>query len=267
MLTKSRRLHLFTFSLMIALLTTGATFCFAAPSADELLKRKGFAWKSAVTEHLRLHFEPNSFAETRIEDLKRWQEKSFRTNLQLLKISGYLYQTDIFIVASRGRMKQLIGEETNGVAYPDKKIVCLIFNEKLNGSSSHELMHVMAGNVWGLKFKPWINEGFAIYSDDNWHGYRLHDLNKYFLLNKKLIPIEKLVADFKSGADTISYPQAGSFVKYLYEEYGVEKVKDLWKSGRVRDFKQVLGKDIFILEKEWHGKLLEADATKIKYNF
>lgn len=264
---KNFRNFLFSISLLLAFLTIAASCCFASPSVDKLLKRKGFVWKSAVTEHLRLHFEPGTLAETRIEDLKRWQEKAYARNLQLLKIGDYAFQTDIFIVASRERMKQLIDEETNGVAYPDTKVVCFIFGKKIDASGSHELMHVMVRNAWNAKSKDWINEGFATYADDIWYGYKLHALNKYLLQEKKLIPLKKLIKDFSDYSDMISYPQAGSFVKYLYEQYGVDKVKELWKNGTVKDLKRVLGKDAATLEKEWHDTLMETDATKIKYDF
>ena len=267
MLIKNFRNFLFSISLLLAFLTIAASCCFASPSADKLLKRKGFVWKSAATGHLRLHFEPGTLAENRIEELKRFQEIAYAKNLKLLKVSDYSFQTDIFIVASRERMKQLIGRETNGVAYPGTKVLCFIFSEKIDASGSHELMHVMAGNVWGLKFKRWINEGFATYADDIWYGCKLSDLNKYLLQEKRLIPLEKLIKDFSDHSDMISYPEAGSFVKYIYEQYGVEKVKELWKSGTIKDLKRVLGKDILTLEKDWHSKLLEADATKIKYDF
>lgn len=265
MLIKKPHNFLFSLSFMFALGITSASFCLASPSAKELLKRKDFVWKSTASEHFRFHFEPVAETENRIENLRLSQEEFFAKNLRLLKINAYPFQTDIFVVASRQRMKRLTGDETNGAAYPDTKVVCFILNEKLYGWGSHELMHVMAGNVWGKKFKPWINEGFATYSDDIWHGYKLHDLNKYLWQKKKLIPLEKLIEDFFDYSDMETYPQAGSFVKYLYEQYGVDKVRELWKGGTVRDLKRVLGKDAAALEKEWHNELMKADATNVKY--
>ena len=267
MLAKTIRNLSFLLSSILSLLSVTVSFCFASPNANELLSRKGFVFKSAVTEHFRLHFEPNTLAEDRLEDLKLWQEKAFARNLQLLKVTNYLSQTDIFIVASRERMKKLIGDETNGVAYPDTKVVCFIFNERINASGSHELMHVMARNAWNIKPKAWIGEGLAVYADDIWGNYQLHDLSKYFLQEKKLIPLEKLIENFGGYSDLATYPQAGSFVKYLYEQYGADKVRMLWSSGTVKDLKRVLGKDVPTLEKEWHSKLTEADASKVKYEF
>jgi hypothetical protein len=267
MLIKKPHNFLFSLFFVFTLVMISASFCLASPSAEELLKRKGFVWKSAASEHFRFHFEPVAGTENRIENLRRSQEEAYVKNLRLLKINVYPYQTDIFVVASRERMKLLTGDETNGAAYPDTKVVCFILNEKLYGWGSHELMHVMAGNVWGKKFKPWINEGFATYSDDIWYGCKLHDLNKYLWQRKKLIPLEKLIEDFLDYSDMAAYPQAGSFVKYLYEQYGADKVRELWKGAAVKDLKRVLGKDVGTLEKEWHSELMKAEATNVKYEF
>jgi hypothetical protein len=246
--------------------TFGAINCLAAPTADELLKRKGFTWRSEATRHLRLHFEPGTFAERRIEHLKAWQEKAFERNLKLLASRDYPHRTDIFIVESRERMRRLIGEETNGVAYASARVVCFVFSEKTNASGAHELMHVMAGNAWGVKTTPWINEGFAGYADDIWYGHKLHDLNKHLLKQNKLIPLADLLRDFRGQREMVSYPQAASFVKYLYERYGVDKIRRIWRDGSLRGVSRVTGENISTLERDWHRVLMEADDTKVKYD-
>lgn len=238
----------------------------AAPTTDELLKRRGFVWRSASTENLRLYFEPGSFAEVRIEHLKARQQDAFARNLKLLAIDTYPHRTDIFVVESRERMKELIGEATNGVAYAGTRVVCFVFSKKTNASGAHELMHVMAGNVWGSKVRPWINEGFAGYADDIWYGYKLHDLGKYLLNNRKLIALDELMEDFRDQPDMLSYPQAASFVKFLYEQYGVAKVREIWKDGSPKSVRRILGVDVATLEKAWHERLRKADATNVRYD-
>lgn len=263
---KRHRIFFFSFSVFLFSLTAGAIFCSGAPRAADLLKRRGFAWKTAQTEHLRLHFESGTLAEKRIEELKTWQEIAFGRNLRLLGGQNYPFQTDVFVVESRGRMKDLIDEEINGVAYGDTNVVCFVYGEKINASGSHELMHVMAANIWGKRPRSWINEGLAVYSDDRWWGFGLHDLSKYLWQEKKLIPLEKLIENFSAHPDLITYPQIGSFVKFLYEEYGVAKVKELWSSGKEKDFARVVGKDLKTLENEWHERLKQADSAKVKYD-
>ncbi len=262
-------LRRFSFPLLKVLVSLAipCSLCFGSPTVNGLLRHKGFDWRSATTEHFQLHFEANSLAEARIEVLKLLQEKSFVGNLKLLGASQYPYKTDAFIVSSRERMKELIGSETNGIAFPDTKIVCFIYNEKTNAGGAHELMHVMARNLWAGKPKTWINEGLAVYADDQWWGYKLHDLNKYLLQRDKLIPLEEVIEHLTDYSDMIVYPEAGSFLKYLYEQYGVGKVRQLWAHGDTKDFQLVLGEDLATLEREWHGKLMSADTNRIRYDF
>jgi len=258
---------LFPLLVVFVFLTFSCSLGFGSPTVNGLLRHKGFDWRSATTEHFQLHFEANSLAEARIEVLKLLQEKSFVRNLKLLGASQYPYGTDAFIVSSRERMKELIGRETNGIAFPDKKIVCFIFNEKQNAGGAHELMHVMARNLWTGNPKTWINEGLAVYADDQWWGHKLHDLNKYLLQGGKLIPLEKLIEHLTDYSDMIVYPEAGSFLKYLYEQYGIVKVRQLWAHGDTQDFQRVFGEDLATLEREWHSELMRADSNRIRYDF
>lgn len=254
-----------SFLAAVVTILLAAISTFASPTATDLKNKKGFVWRSSETAHLRLYFEPGSFAETRIEFLRQYQEKSFARNLALLKIDEPSYKTDIFIVESRERMKQLIGGAWNGVAYPSSRVVCFVMSKSIDASGSHELMHVMVTEAFGKPSAPWINEGFAGYADDLWYGYKLHDLNKYLLVNGKLIRLGKLIAAFRKQPDMIRYPQAGSFVKFIYERYGVETVKRMWKRSDVKDIERLLGKRLDVIEKEWHAVLMEADASKVVY--
>jgi hypothetical protein len=59
----------------------------------------------------------------------------------------------------------------------------------------------------------------------------------------------------------------GSFVKYLYEYYGGAKVRELWKDASLKRLRRVSGSDVAALEKAWNRRLLEADATNVRYDF
>jgi hypothetical protein len=260
------RKFIFFLSALGLLITAGVLDARAAPTVEDLIKRKGFSWRSAVTKHLRLYFEPGTLAEARIEQLKLRQEQAFERNETLLGTDSYPYSTDLFSVESRERMKELVGDRTYGVAYPTTKVACIVYSEKSDASGSHELMHLMSGNAWGTKFKPWINEGFAVYADDNWHGHRLHDLNRYFLKKKKLISLKDLIGDFKGQAHMLSYPQAARFVKFFYDRFGVEKVRQIWSDASAKGLKRVTGEDLASLESSWHRTLMQAEDRDIKYD-
>jgi gamma-glutamylcyclotransferase (GGCT)/AIG2-like uncharacterized protein YtfP len=246
-----------------------AAAAFGSPTASELLNKKGFSWRTIESEHVRVHVESeNKLAVERIDYLRAKQEQAYIVSIRLLGSSDSGGKVDVFVVASRNRMKKLVNDgDTNGVAFPTKRVICFIFNETLDVSSPHEMMHVLAGNIWGLKFKPWISEGWAGVADDGWHGYELYNLNKYLLERRRLFPIRRLVEDFRGLPNMISYPQAAAFVKFVHDKYGREAIRSLWSDATVSGVKRLTGKDLGELEADWHKRLMEADSAEIVYNY
>ena len=62
-----------------------------------------------------------------------------------------------------------------------------------------------------------------------------------------------MVNSFDSQAkksDVIAYIQSAGIVKYLYENYGVEKIKLLWTAG-FENFNSIYGFPISQLETDW----------------
>jgi hypothetical protein len=233
------------------------------PSVKELVDRKGFTWKSEDTANFRFYFEPSTFGEKHIDRLKENAEQSRKRVLTLLGEQIYRDRVTLFVLDSRRRMKALIGKETNGLALPQRNAVLYVFNEKIDASGAHELCHVLAKNLWG-KADDWINEGLAVYSDGVWQQYQLHDLAKYLWLKTKLIPLEEILEHFEKYPDFITYPEMGSFVKFLYEKYGMENVREIWKKDAAA-IPRITGRSLNELEKDWFEVLGKADASKVTY--
>jgi len=95
--------------------------------------------------------------------------------------------------------------------------------------------------------------------------FRLDTLAHYLFSQGKLIPIKKLMTRFRSFDDLISYPQAGSFAKYLYEEYGVEIVARIWRDGE-QAIEATPGKRIDELERNWLDRIQATDIIQVRYN-
>ncbi|MFW6131990.1 MAG: hypothetical protein ACOC5F_05285 [Candidatus Aminicenantaceae bacterium] len=236
---------------------------FNGPSARELYNNKNMSWQTETTSHFRLYFEEESYAHKNISILKNGSEKSYSHILSLLNEKNYNDTIHVFIVDSRTKMKDLLGWETNGSAFPKHNVVCYIYSQLIKANTSHEIMHIISMNLWGNS-DPWIREGLAVYSDDNWHGYSLHGLCKYLMLKGKLLPLKNIMTKFNSYDDLLTYPQAGSFVKFLYENYDLEIVQYVWKKGW-RSIHEIIGKDLGVLEQEWHNIINENELTNIKY--
>ena len=91
----------------------------------------------------------------------------------------------------------------------------------------------------------------------------MHVLSKQLRDTGRLVPLEQLTAGFDSWvllSNEISYPEAGSFVKFLYERYGREKLKQLWQAPHA-EMQRIYGKSLVDLEAEWRVIIERADTS------
>lgn len=231
---------------------------------EKYLNNQNFVWKNYDTQNFRIYVEENSFAEENVESLKNKMEEIRTKTLLFMGESFYPKKTFAFLLSSRERMKILTGNEFNGLAFPSLQTVFMVYSPTIKAVGNHEPFHLFAWNLWKSPKLDFISEGMAVYSDDKWHSYPLHPLAKYLKDNGKLISFKILAKDFKKNDDLITYPQSGSFLKFLSEKYGKEKIKEIWRKGE-KNFRKIYSKDLETLEKEWLDFLDKQDASKIKY--
>jgi len=238
------------------LLLSAADLAFAqlgAPTAEALRNRRGFLWDSTETGHFRFYFESAFLTSDRRSATERRAEES---GARVLALLGDVHDTDhvsVFVLSSREKMKVLTGKEVNGLALPAQRVVLYVINDTVDASGAHELCHVFAKASWG-NAADWINEGLAVYADDAWQGHALHAAASYLLEQRKLVPIVELLNRFDKQDELVAYPEAGSFVKFLYETYGAAVVKQTW-SGGAAALQRVTGKRLDALEREWHARI------------
>jgi hypothetical protein len=247
----------------------------ASPTAKSLKNKKGFTWISKSSANFNYYFEPGSPAERDYEKISGRMEKS-HASLEKLLGGSTGEKTESFIVDSRARMKQLIGEEGNGYAFgsvnPETSktefVTAMVYSDTIQAVGAHEPCHALAHLLWGKPHGRWLDEGLAVYSDDQWNGLSLHPVAKVLLDKGHLLPIADLLDEnwIKKYPDMVTYPELGSFVKFLYEKYGLESVKNIWQNG-AKNADSAFGKNISALEAEWRAELAKVDASSIQYKY
>jgi hypothetical protein len=68
-----------------------------------------------------------------------------------------------------------------------------------------------------------------------------------------LFSFDSLISNFNEQAqknDVIAYIQSAGIFKYLYEKYGIEKIKQLWIEG-FENFDSIYGISMKQLETDW----------------
>jgi hypothetical protein len=218
--------------------------------SETLRTRHGFHWSIEHSSHFDYYFEPGSPAALDIARIEVRFENDYSHIVSLLGGKQVNFHMDAFIVDSRARMKQLCGHESNGLGVG--KVFLFVYGDSIKALGAHEPTHLLSQFVWGTPNRVWLTEGLAVYADDEWQGRSLHGICRQLDIDQKLMPISALFDDrrFRQSSEMVTYPEAGSFIKFLYERYGVEAVRSLWMNG-AESIPRVFGKSLAQLESEW----------------
>jgi hypothetical protein len=155
---------------------------------------------------------------------------------ELTKLSYRLSTYGNRITANAKTKEQETGHRGAGWAFGN--VIVEVFNEQTQLDPYHEVAHVVArqlGNPPAL-----LNEGFAVYLSERMGGDALEHLgspglrvNEVVHQNRmagKYIPLVRLLTFTEIGTvdsrPEIAYAEAGSFVKFLVEEFGVENCEN-----------------------------------------
>lgn len=212
------------------------------------------------TEHFRLHY-PRGMDREAVERMARDLEFRHHQLSQFLgggpteRIRVYLYKTE-------EEKQALVGAGRTQFAKP--WLAELHINDKPFPHSSlhHELAHVMAGpagsgpfqvttRLFGLWPLMGVIEGFAVAADDPIQGeLTLHQWAAGMRRQKLAPDMRKLMGaeGFYQSAPSRAYTVAGSFLRFLADTYGPEKVRALYAHA---DFQKAYGRPLDDLVTEW----------------
>ena len=238
---------------------------FGQKRLNNLRNNSNFEWVvDSLGMNLTIYYEKDSYAEKNIDILKIRVKQHLTNTLNFIGVDTYDKPIHYFLLEDRDRMKLLVSYETNGNANPKNNFVTAIFSENIKSVySNHEIFHLIAMNLWGYP-ETWINEGMAVYSDNAWNGYNLHELSKYLVDNNKFVSIVRIAKRLRKYDSMITYPLLGSFAKFIDETYGRETIKIIWDNGKKKT-KKHLGKSLDDLEQEWLQMLNSVTYNDIKY--
>lgn len=159
-------------------------------------------------------------------------QKAIEENLKLIEETEFNTKMDIEFLKSRKEMLKYGGMAAQGLAYPNRDVFFTLLKDK-GSPIKHEMVHMITMYKWGTPpySNTWMNEGLATYSGGTCFKYSLEDIYKYFIQSNKLISMDKLSEDFYENPDMIAYTQSAFICKFLIDNYGISKFKELWKSG------------------------------------
>jgi len=194
-------------------------------------------WCQKESAHYVFHFFPNSLAEREIEMIVRQQEKAWRKILDFLELPDPSSKIVYYLYPDGETKKQLMGDDWYAQSIRDEFCVHMIYNEEVKPLSEHEDTHLLS-LPWGLSIGL-FQEGLAEYLvGHSWYG-ESHDQLVIEAMNRKILPTVESMMDHKNWLGLndeyaqYNYAFVASFIKFLIENYGKDKIKILyWKTSR-----------------------------------
>lgn len=211
------------------------------------------------TEHFRLHYPRGMDREAVVRmvrdlEFRHAQLSHFLGGAPTDRIHIYLYKTD-------EEKQALVGAGRTQFAKPWLSELHINDRPFPHTSLHHELAHVMAAPAGSGPFRVttrlglWplmgVIEGFAVAADDPTQGdLTLHQWAAGMRRQKLAPDMRKLMGTegFYQSAPARAYTVAGSFIRYLADTYGAEKVRVLYAHG---DFQKAYDRSLNDLVTEW----------------
>lgn len=179
-----------------------------------------------------------------------WQEKYYDWMVEQLdiivpeKIQYYKYR-------DRAHKKRLTGTTGNGKAEIGTYKFHTIWN-----ADNHECVHVLVMQLIGSP-PALFNEGIAVAHSANylirpnfvpcWNSQDFNTLSKYYKQAGSMPSLDKLLCNitFWDYDSNITYPIAGSFIRFLIDQYGIIKMKSFISSSGFYDTKDKIHNDFY----------------------
>jgi hypothetical protein len=245
----------------LLLAATATIACSRTPVAPSALNSRNEAFELSErleTDNFVFHYSPGDHVEVeRAEAFHRWAMAFF--GLQMPR------KVDYYKMRDREQMWRVLGTPYTGYAIVDWFEVWT-YVPFLN----HELIHIYSGEFGGwptTAFSEGLAQAYMVdpYRNDyvprETSGEPLMDVARRFQTEGRLFPMIDIVdaAGWNSHNPVVTYVQAGAFVRYLIDQYGMARFRQLWgtiaynetRTNVATKFQTVYGVSLATAEAAW----------------
>jgi hypothetical protein len=240
-----------------------------AVDADEIQDALGGRHE---TEHFVIHYPRGGPIEKQIEIIGADHEFRYAQVSKLLdaELSGKIHS---YYFADPDSKARWTGARRVHVAKPWRREIYVDHQPFPHSVLRHEIAHVVAAEfgdpIFGvsvryhfglpLAFNPGLIEGLAVAAD--WPDRRggiltPHQSVKVMVELGLAPPIRRVLSpQFLAFSSARSYTVAGSFVRYILDRFGVDRLRALYRTGG--DFELALGRDLGDVVADWRAMIEE----------
>ena len=240
----------------------GLTPTVEAPPVD-------FTWTISDTRHYSFHYAPGTAAGRDLPQIGALAEAAFQRTRQVLGTEFDGRMKIYFVPRVFWQGAATYGDKVQLISYLDRNYT----EVEMWSYFTHEGTHALAQDLILPKEEGGpdgvLVEGLAVWASGGHYGVEPIDAwAAVTAASESYIPLGSLRAGpFYDFQHEISYLQAGSFVKYLVERYGLDKLKDLYgeATGQAEQDEALVarlyGKGYDALEADWLAYLESLSPT------
>ena len=224
-------------------------------------------WEKGSSSHFRFFIKPGQkMLETKIA-----QAESLYENLCNLYGVSFKNKVEVYVCSTGNEVDQLSGlGKWSGISFVPAEII--FYGGPAINSFKHEFVHIVNYKWLGRFPGFFFTEGFACAYGNfgNLSQNAFLSRTRQLLLSQEIPPLDSLLSNTAKINYNNLYPIAGSFVKFLIDNYGVEKLERLFKSYESKDFGwDSIFSDIFSIsvaemEKKWHSYIENITLPEIE---
>ncbi|MFH1194688.1 MAG: hypothetical protein V1720_03175 [bacterium] len=223
------------------------------------------------TEHFLIYY-PENIAQKKIENIALHHEYFYDEIYSELRVKP-VRKIVSFLFDSPEQKGRLFGAERADVAKPWLYQIYTTV-ENYDATLKHELAHIFSAE-FGVTFlklaymlNPAMIEGLAMAVENDFDDKDVHQIAALAVRTGYKVKITSLFSglNFFSRTSSLSYIFAGSFIRYLLDNYPVEKIKAVYAD---MDFRKHFGDSIDDLGKDYYNFLstVQIDFSKDKANY
>ncbi len=232
-------------------------------NSEEFLVQNN-TWNLKTSNNFKFYFD-KSIDPVLTQEISKVQEENFAHIVKSMGIDKKEYPKIIYFLFKDKNQKITLTE----VSSDAHAIAPRVYYLPINATGAQEIGHVITQTVWGFipnnsEYALIIDEGFNFFIDnDKFYNGKLDEYALEYINSNQEFEITDLTKNGKGirnngGHKLLESYVAGSFVKYLITEYGVEKFGDIWKSAVSNsepEFKEIYGKELSQISDEYINSL------------
>ena len=142
------------------------------------------------------------------------------------------------------------GSTAGGWSVPDARMAFFVANDTVRPALPHELMHLIAWQLWGQPSSFWMSEGLATVAAGPCRGYAVDDIVAAIDRAGRLPAFDALRFHFvyRDEQGAIEYFQAASLVAYIDRVGGRARLRALWRATNP-------GNEVAVIEPQWRAEI------------